>query len=479
MSIIEFETGQRVEFDGIPTQADIEEVARSLKLSKPAKPIDTRSTYKKTSDVIGDFSEGAVKGAISTAKNTAGALQKVGQKILAGIDPTQTYEQIRQNTGIKSIDSGTEQGRAVDQILTPRGTVQNIGYATERIAEFLVPSSKVAKVEQAATGLIKGGSRLSSASKLATRAGIEGATAATQTAIQEGNTDNIKTAAIIGAVFPVFGATAKTVKNSVAKGVEKTGQKIQQSVIKPSIRDVEDGFKIENLNKYKLGGSLNDTLTKTNIKMNELSEQIKQKLADSVIPVNLNDVFAKTESRITGNKLANFGENAGVKRALDALRQELEEVATPEGLVNLSDAQFIKRGAGTKGAWVFGNPDPDARAVEKVYSTFYNQIKTAIEEAAEKSGNGGIKELNKQLSELIPINNAALRRLPIEQRNNAISLTDSLSLFGTIFDPKGLALLGATRLSKSGKFGNLLVKAAENMKSRQSKTSVGKRIFGN
>jgi hypothetical protein len=72
-----------------------------------------------------------------------------------------------------------------------------------------------------------------------------------------------------------------------------------------------------------------------------------------------------------------------------------------------------------------------------------------------------VKELNKQMSELIPISNAALRRLPVEQRNNMIGLTDSIGLFSSIFDPKALALIGANKLARSGKFGEFLMKVAE------------------
>lgn len=109
------------------------------------------------------------------------------------------------------------------------------------------------------------------------------------------------------------------------------------------------------------------------------------------------------------------------------------------------------------------------------------QLRLVLEEnysAIEKNAPEGVKELNKQMSDLIPISNAALRRLPVEQRNNMISLTDSIGLFSAIFDPRSLALLGANRLAKSGKFGNFLMNVAESVK-KPSATSVGKRIFGN
>ena len=153
------------------------------------------------------------------------------------------------------------------------------------------------------------------------------------------------------------------------------------------------------------------------------------------------------------------------------LLPEIKEQAGQRGVVGLLKATDIKRGAGTKGSWAYNRPEPDANAIEKVYTTFYNKLKIAIEKNAPQ----GVKEINKKMSDLIPISNAALRRLPVEQRNNIISLTDSIGLFSSMFDPRSLALIGANRLSKSGKFGQFLVNLAE----RTPKTGIGQRIFLN
>lgn len=414
--------------------------------------------------LVENVSIGTAKGVLNTVEGLAKFGDKVAASTVGKITGTQAVNPLEQVIGKEK----------TTEITTPEGIGQNIGFGFEKIVEFLAPSSALNKVKTAATAGIKGTGLLSKGARLATESGIEAGAVGAQTALQQGEVnDDVKTAAIVAALFPIIGAGIK----GAGMLTEKAGQKIQQSVIKPGVNDVRDGFKIDNIKKYNLGGSLDQTLEKTNIKMNQLGEELKKKLGEATVPVNLNKVFTETIDSLGGNKLANFGDNAGIQRVISNLKQEITDVAGPNGLVDLLEANMVKRGAGNKGSWVFGSPDPDARAVEKVYNSFYNKLKVAIEQAAEKSGITGLKEVNKQLSELIPINNAVLRRIPIAERGNAISLTDSLGLFASVFDPKALATLGATRLSKSGRFGNLLVKAADIIKNPSN--PVGRRIIGN
>lgn len=249
-------------------------------------------------------------------------------------------------------------------------------------------------------------------------------------------------------------------RNIAGKGLQNVGEKIQQTVIKPSGRDLADGFKIENVAKYDVGGSLPQTVAKTHTKMNELSNALKEKLLDTDARLDLNKAFDETAQKLLASKTKSFGENGAIMRQLDSLKKEIQSLPTENGTVDLYDATNIKRGAGTKGAWAYNRPEIDATATEKIYTEFYNTLKNEIELLAPD----GVKEINKQLSELIPINNAALRRLPVAERNNAISLTDTIGLTSSMFDPRTLLILGAQKASKSGRVGQALVKAGEAIK---------------
>lgn len=245
------------------------------------------------------------------------------------------------------------------------------------------------------------------------------------------------------------------------KGLESVGKKIQQSVIRPVKKDIEDGFKIENVAKYDLGGDLPTTITKGHVKMNELSQQLQETLKATDNKVDLNSVISETKKKLLAGKGKTFGDNQAISRVIDSLEAEAKSVSDT-GVVDLVEATNIKRGAGTKGSWAYNRPEPDASAVEKVYTEFYNVLKNEIEKQAPE----GVREINKQLSEIIPIYNAAIRRLPVEQRNNALSLTDSIGLFSSVFDPKALLLVGATKAARSGKVGNALVETGKALRKK-------------
>ena len=280
------------------------------------------------------------------------------------------------------------------------------------------------------------------------------------------------TAALLGGAIPLFGEAVSKVATGVGKALKAVGQKIQLSKLRPSSADMADGFNIANVRKYDVGGSLGESLVKTNAKLNDLTNQLHDKLQSSNHQINLQDIYDETVATLQSSKAKNFGENKPIQSQLDSLAKEIKQVGTS---VSIPDAQLIKQGAGTKGSWVYGRTDPEARASEVVYNTFYNKMKTAIE----KNSPEGVREINKQIGELIPIRHAILRRLPVEERSNAISLTDAIGLFDAFSNPKVLLGVGLNKALKSGKIGNALAGAGESIVNRAgSKTNIGSKIFG-
>jgi hypothetical protein len=389
-----------------------------------------------------DVLKGAGKGILSSAYGMGSLLEKTSAKIFG--QPTLT----KVLTGKDEISK--------PNYIVPQNTAEKLGFGAEKIAEFLAPANVSSKVSNAikgaklltkVPGLIKKATPL--IGKMATEAGLVGG----QTTVQQGEfNDTAKVSAIIASAFPALGKLGTGILGA-------TGKKIQETVIKPSLADVKNGFKVENVNKYNLGGGLKTMLVKTTNKLNEFSGKLKSSLADSKDVVDLADVYYDTAADLLKDKTKNFGNIKAINRVLTSLADELDNVA-PGLKVDLSQATNIKRGAGTKGSWVYGSADPDATAVETVYNAFYHKLKVTIEQ----KGTPAIKEINKQLSELIPIQNAILRRIPIAERNNLLSLTDNIGLFASVFDPRALALIGAKKLSMSGNFANILLKANELIK---------------
>lgn len=234
--------------------------------------------------------------------------------------------------------------------------------------------------------------------------------------------------------------------------INKSGEKIQQTVIKPNDGDLKDGFKVETLKKYNLGGSLKDTFKKTTDTLASLEGQLNKKLGENNTAVNLNSVFENTKKSLSTDKFKGFGSNTQVNSALERLQSEIENVAGKNGLVSIPEAQIVKRASGHFGAWQYGNTDPAAKASEQVYNAFYNQLKTQIE----KSSPEGVREINRQMGELIPVLNAVIRRIPVAERNAGVSLTDILTLTGAAVDPRMLALTAVNFAQKSGTVGKAL-----------------------
>lgn len=432
-----------------------------------------RSFLQKLGSATGNFAIGVGKGAVSTVSNIGSLGQKGLDAITKPVSEAVTGKPYIPTPTLNQTFEGTN-------VITPTNTAQKIGFGAEKVAEFIAPSSLISKAQTAAkitnfSHYGKAVSLLGKALNLTTKAAIEGVASGGITALQGGNKEEIKRNATLGAGFSVLGSALSAGKQLFGKIAKGTGEKIQMSVIRPSVVDVKDGFKIENVNKYNLGGSLNQSFIKVNERMNDLGSQLYNIIDEAPNKLDLNQVYEKTIKAFSGEKASSFGQNKNVANVLSKLVDEID-ILGDKGIVDLATAQTVKRAAGTQGAWVFGSADPEARAVEKVYSKFYSILKDEIEDA---SGNSEtVRAINKQLSELIPIHNAIIRRLPIAERNNAISLTDAMGLFATAVDPRAAAVAVINKASKSGRVGAALTRMGEKAINKVSKTSLGRRIFG-
>lgn len=257
-----------------------------------------------------------------------------------------------------------------------------------------------------------------------------------------------------GAIGAGAGAVTAGGFYGLGKLAGAVGDKIQTSIIKPTKADIEDGFSLDTIKQYDLGGSLRTTLNKTQNTMNRLTEQLHTRLDNADTAVNLQDVFNNTVSELTdASKLKGFGANTKITNSLNLLHQEIKIVGDS---LPVPDAQIVKQAAGSFGAWQYGKVDPESKASEIVFNTFYNKLKTAIEQASP----AGVKDINAHLSKLIPVMNAVIRRLPVAERSNAISLNEMIGLVGSTINPLSLGPTLLAILSRSGTAANTLSKVA-------------------
>jgi len=401
--------------------------------------------------------KGLVKPSVDAVIGVGKSFAKVGATILkplnkvTGIEPPGLSDE---DLKAKGFWQGT--GKVVGDVLQ----ADVVANAVAPLASAITKSSQAVKAPAAVQKLLDVGGR----SALDAGAGYTLAKA------QGYDDKDAKTAALISGALPwasaAFSAVAKVAK------VNKLGEKIQFAVIKPTQADINSGFKIENVNKYDLGGSLKQTAQKTQDAITNRATKLKSLVKSGSAEVDLNKVYYETATKLEKEVMENAGSNIALKAQLEKFSEEMSQLSQ-NGIIDIADAQKIKRAFGAKGAWQFGIPAEDANAIEQVYNTAYNILKTDIETAAAKAGNAGVKQLNKELSELIPIEHALIRRLPVATRNNPFSLTDLVSLIGG--SKLGIPLFILNRLTKSGTVG---AKLANVGKQKQTTNAVQTLISG-
>lgn len=98
-----------------------------------------------------------------------------------------------------------------------------------------------------------------------------------------------------------------------------------------------------------------------------------------------------------------------------------------EGKINILEAQKLKIEQGRQGNWKATGlgrvSNPKAPLEAKAHNAIYDALKVNVE----NKGSEGIKELNKALSEIIPMKLSAEKRMMVDKRNNFASLDDVVS----------------------------------------------------
>jgi hypothetical protein len=301
-------------------------------------------------------------------------------------------------------------------------------------------------------GEIKAGAN---AGRLA-RAGVTAAKGALdmglKTAVQTGDPKEAATAALVG------GATAGALEPILSTA----GRKIQASTIRPRLSDMKDGFKWSTLDKFKLKGNLEQSMKQVDSKLTELRNQRNSYLAPGQGTVDLTAPFNEAANEVINEAmdLKHGGESAKVIDALGGLQKDVMDILGGNPKVDIRKAENLKEHLGTLGAWSYGRPDRDSQTIETVANKLYLKVKDAIEKSLSGAG-PKVKALNKQMQELIPVKNAMLARLPVEERNRMFSLQDIITMLpAAMGEPSSLALTGLSMAQKSLRFGNFLNRTA-------------------
>ena len=328
----------------------------------------------------------------------------------------------------------------------PNTPSERAGKTVGNLAQFFLPVSAVGKTKLA----LKTGQGLLDA---ILGASLEGTAAASVEAAQKGST------AQFGRTTALAGGTSLGLQG-VFKGAGWLGERIERALVKPTQADVRNGFQTANIFRYRLGGSLRQTYDKTQQRLDELTGQLQDILkrpgpTGQIPQVDVLQALTDTAVDLQRASARTFGQNQALERATAKLLDDPLFQQMPSGSVDVGVANQVKQAVGEMGAWLHDPSgrvlvDPESRAMEKVANLFYDKLKTRIAAAAQ----GPVAAVNRQLSDILPIKYAIIRRIPVESRANVLNLGD---IVGFSTGAWGLALLN--RVLKSGQTANVLTAA--------------------
>jgi hypothetical protein len=282
---------------------------------------------------------------------------------------------------------------------------------------------------------------------------------------------------------------AKTwTSGKVATGADKAAERLIRRDYLPLKTHEKGGWSHEAAIKHGMYGKSNDELAKIgNAKLSELYKQQKdliqtgKTLGGKVdFQQAIDDVMAKIEK----GKDSELWDNA--PRFVDEYKRRISRIrsvdpndpqaakAMREAMVkDVADAQLFKSDLGEDAAFASmkGVPgiDKDAAVRGRFAALLYGNIKDQIE----KNVPAGLKEINKAMSEIIPLRNAADYRSAVQGRARIGSLTDFVLGGGAVIEPTvGLPVMVLKKIVDSPRFSTgaavKIKQAAERMATAKS-----------
>ncbi len=360
-------------------------------------------------------------------------------------------------TLLGSLAGGAKLGQAYDEY---KKDVANLGPATEgkginRFAEDALRSPG---------GVLPGASIVSGVTKLAGKGALtiagkqglgalakQGAKAGLLTSVpmsigeqgknvaEGGKVDPLEVAITTGA-STALGAGLPVAGAAIAKGVQKlTPNKIRTGIadalqnaasrnlnieLRPGQTGANLGYDAENALKHDITGSVREIAEKSKAKLDELNKQARELGAQSNETVSISDLI--NTARKSFSQKGNVHDYEKISGLLDELENTYKN-AYGSDFISIPDAMDLRTQIGDKTAFVGRRDamgvkaDPDADWKEQVFNKLYGEIKGQLHQKVGPE----LKVINQAQTEIIPIRQVALRRLPIAESNLRAGLMDA------------------------------------------------------
>ncbi|MDD5060668.1 MAG: hypothetical protein PHN44_00085 [Candidatus Marinimicrobia bacterium] len=257
-----------------------------------------------------------------------------------------------------------------------------------------------------------------------------------------------------------MGPAAKLTKGLI-KGIIKApkaySDKILDVYLKAPNKIYKDGLDVKNIDKYDLYGYTEQIADKAQKAIDVRYNEVKSALAESGASGKKVDFYKAIDEavgEIEKNKTkfpalfeADIGADIPLKKASYRLLNTFDQMTDGALDVDPLKANELKQVVGEMGAAAFGKNTKEDDAMEALAMVTYGKLRNQID----NSTSGRVKLLNKEISELIPIKMAAMRRLPIEKRNEFFSIKEFGGMAASMAtgNPLPLSLSLSDRLLKN------------------------------
>lgn len=240
---------------------------------------------------------------------------------------------------------------------------------------------------------------------------------------------------------------------------QKLGERISKASLKFTKSDIDAGADVRTGAIYDVQrSSLGDTLDETQKRIagyNNVVKEVVQKSGDPMV-VDLQKALKNVRSKFTAQ-----GSSLNIPK-YEQLLGEIENSFNQfipdrqERKLSVSEGLKTRREFGKQAVF---HHDPlnkgDNALKEELFNALYMEMKKELDTNLPPQFKGA----NEALSKLIPYQNAILRRLPIEERQNILGITDNMTAIAGLFDPKALALGMVNRSLRNPAVGRMLMQS--------------------
>lgn len=335
---------------------------------------------------IGGVATGAGKGIISTLTG----ISSLGERFLSGILPGKQLSEREGSTGAENI--------VPEELRTPEGAAEKIGFGIEQMGEFFLPTSALNKGVKAAEAAAKAAGltgKSLSAARIGARAALEGASATGILSAQDGNvtSEAVKAGAITAGLSGALSGLA-----SVLPKAAKNIQKVSLRLTPANQRDL--GTKIDDvvdfLNREKISGTPKARTSKVASMLDDAEDVISDVLNSDIGKRTINKSELLDDISRLRDNYVNDRDFAAINRQLDSLIDQMNAQFADD--IEVAALNEFKRST-QKGAF----NKAGEKILDDIEFAVSNKVYDAISDAIPEATFAGktLREFNKEYSTLI------------------------------------------------------------------------------